>query len=70
MITYYLIIIIERHKNEIIRNTKRLLRSPIIVKYRVVNISQLNIVATIAVKPEFYDAFQPVFKRLVTGSRA
>ncbi|OCG15378.1 hypothetical protein A9G24_05225 [Gilliamella sp. App6-5] len=32
--------------------------------------SQLNIVATIAVKPEFYEAFQPILKRLVTGSRA
>ncbi|OCG69927.1 hypothetical protein A9G43_10015 [Gilliamella sp. Occ3-1] len=32
--------------------------------------SQLNIIATITVKPEFYDAFQPIFKRLVAGSRA
>ncbi|PXZ07368.1 antibiotic biosynthesis monooxygenase [Gilliamella apicola] len=30
----------------------------------------LNIIATITVKPEFQEAFTPIFKRLVTGSRA
>lgn len=32
--------------------------------------SQLNIIATITVKPEFDAAFQPIFKKLVEGSRA
>lgn len=32
--------------------------------------SQLNIIATIKVKPEFHAAFQPIFKKLVDGSRA
>ncbi|MDF7667637.1 putative quinol monooxygenase [Orbaceae bacterium ESL0727] len=31
--------------------------------------SQLNIIATIKVKPEFQAAFQPIFKKLVEGSR-
>ena len=32
--------------------------------------TQLSIIATITVKPEFQDALKPIFKRLVTGSRA
>lgn len=32
--------------------------------------TQLNIIATITVKPEFQEASNPIFKRLVTGSRA
>ena len=31
--------------------------------------SQLNIVATIIVNPEFQDDVQPIFKKLVEGSR-
>ena len=34
------------------------------------NMTQLSIIATITVKPEFQDALKPIFKRLVTGSRA
>lgn len=32
--------------------------------------SQLNIIATITIKPEYHEAFKPIFKRLVIGSRA
>ncbi|PXY91640.1 putative quinol monooxygenase [Gilliamella apis] len=32
--------------------------------------SQLNIIATITIKPEYHEAFRPIFKRLVIGSRA
>ncbi|MCX8656629.1 antibiotic biosynthesis monooxygenase [Gilliamella sp. B2894] len=31
--------------------------------------SQLNIVATITVKAEYHEAFQPIFKKLVEASR-
>lgn len=31
--------------------------------------SQLNIIATITLKPEFHDAFQPILKKLIEESR-